>query len=295
MGKFAGESTGKSTGKFMTKPRGKVAHYHHHPAARSFDLYSPQRSPLHRWEPRCKVAGLLGLIIAIALVNHWEITPLIFVGSMGFYWSSKLPWQQWRDRLKYPTGFVLVMGAVLPLTAGKTITGWQVGPWAIYWEGLELATVIFARFLCLFTVALILLGSTPLLKLVRSLRAMGLSSTLVDLFLLTYRYLVDIQKTWQRMMTAAQLRGFQWQWYRLRHWSTMVQLLGSLLIRSDQQAQRVHQAMILRGYGQSRNSDQRMTKPTPGDYWKLALAWTVSLGLIVLNFAIQFSPQFSPQ
>ncbi|MEM6503779.1 MAG: cobalt ECF transporter T component CbiQ [Cyanobacteria bacterium P01_C01_bin.89] len=270
----------------------KVAHrHHHHHSANSFDLYSPQRSPLHQWESRCKIVGLLGLIIAITLTNHWELTPVVFVVSMGLYWLSKLPWKQWRNRLKYPTGFVLMMVALLPLTAGKTITGWTLGPWAVYWEGLELATVIFARFLCLFTVALILLGSTPLLKLVRSLRAMGLSSILVDLFLLTYRYLVDIQKTWQRMMTAAQLRGFQWQWHRRRHWLTMVQLLGSLLIRSDQQAQRVHQAMILRGYGQSGDRCQGMTKPTRGDYLKLALVWTLSLGLIALNFALPFALQ----
>ncbi|MEM9246883.1 MAG: energy-coupling factor transporter transmembrane protein EcfT, partial [Cyanobacteria bacterium P01_F01_bin.153] len=108
----------------------KVAHHHHHHhSANSFDLYSPQRSPLHQWEPRCKIVGLLGLIIAIALVNRWELTPVIFVVSMGLYWLSKSPWQQWRDRLKYPTGFVLVMVALLPLTAGKTITGWTLGPW----------------------------------------------------------------------------------------------------------------------------------------------------------------------
>ena len=90
-----------------------------------------------------------------------------------------------------------------------------------------------------------------------------------------------------RMMIAAQLRGFEFKWYRRRHWLTLVRLLGSLLIRSDQQAQRVHQAMILRGYGQSSDRYQGTVKPTRRDYWKGGLMWGLSLGLIGLNFAIQ--------
>ena len=226
-------------------------------------------------------------MVAIALVNHWQLTPAIVIISLSLYGMSRLPWDQWRDRLSYPTGFILLMVVLLPLTAGKTPTGFQLGTCDIYAEGLELAGVIFARFLSLFTIALTLLGSTPLLKLVRSLRALGLSNILVDLFLLTYRYLHDIQKAWKRMMTAAQLRGFEFKWYRRRHWSTLVQLLGSLLIRSDQQAQRVHQAMILRGYGQGGDRHQNIPKPTHQDYWKLGLLWGLSLVLIGLNFAIQ--------
>ena len=236
-------------------------------------------------------------MIAIALVDRWALAPLILFFALGLYGLSRLPWGQWRDRLSYPTGFILLMVVLLPLTAGRTLTGWQVGPWGIYWEGLELAIVIFARFLSLFTVALVLLGSTPLLTLVRSLRAMGLSPVLVDLFLLTYRYLNDIQNNWQRMMISARLRGFEWKWYRRRHWATLVQLLGSLLVRSDQQAQRVHQAMILRGYGQSsQRSDRRQStqKITRRDWIKLGLLWALSLGLIALNFARNFAPNGIP-
>ena len=266
----------------------KALHHHHHsPPAQSFDLFCPRRSPLHRWETRCKLLGLAGFMGAIALVNHWQLTPVILIISLSLYGMSQLPWDQWRDRLSYPTGFILLMVALLPLTAGQTTIGFQLGIWDIYSEGLELAVVIFARFLSLFTIALTLLGSTPLLKLVRSLRALGLSNVLVDLFLLTYRYLHDIQKTWKRMMIAAQLRGFKFKWHHRRHWSTLVQLLGSLLIRSDQQAQRVHQAMILRGYGQGGDRHQTITRPTRQDYWTLGLLWGLSLGLIGLNFAIQ--------
>ena len=275
---------------------GTVSHHHHTPPRRSFDLFCPRRSPLHRWETRCKIAGLAGLMIAIAVVDQWELTPLILGFALGLYAMARLPWRQWRDRLSYPTGFILLMVVLLPLTAGRTLTGWQVGPWGIYWEGLELAIIIFARFLSLFTVALVLLGSTPLLTLVRSLRAMGLSPVLVDLFLLTYRYLNDIQNNWQRMMISARLRGFEWNWTRRRHWATLVQLLGSLLVRSDQQAQRVHQAMILRGYGQGQGGDRRqmMAKITRRDWLKLALLWALSLGLIALNIALNVAPNFAP-
>ncbi|MBO0350953.1 cobalt ECF transporter T component CbiQ, partial [Phormidium pseudopriestleyi FRX01] len=66
------------------------------------DDYAYLKSPLHQWEPRCKLIGLMGLIFAFAMVRDPRlILPMLGV-SAGIYLLSQLPVSYWRTRLRYP-------------------------------------------------------------------------------------------------------------------------------------------------------------------------------------------------
>ncbi|NET14522.1 MAG: cobalt ECF transporter T component CbiQ, partial [Okeania sp. SIO1H6] len=77
----------------------------------------------------------------------------------------------------------------------------------------------------------------------------GISPIITDILLLSYRYIFEISNQLSMMLKATRLRGFQRNKFSWRNLSVYAALTGSLLVRSYQQAERVYQAMLLRGYG----------------------------------------------
>lgn len=251
-----------------------------------FDLYRDRRSWIHAWEPRCKVLGLFGLIFAFAFVQSlWLLVPMGIV-TLTLYGLSQLPVSFWLQRLRYPGLFLLGIVALLPFFAGQTVL-WQWGWLTVYQEGCAAVILIAARFLCIVTIALILIGSTPLLTLLKALRSLGLSPILTDMTLLTYRYLADIGENFTTMRTAMRLRGsdratrrgFMGTWQQL---TQVANLTGTLLIRSYEQSERVYKAMRLRGYGlQSRPHQQEAQPSQRASAFALGLCWLVAAGFIL--------------
>lgn len=213
-------------------------------------------SPLHRWHPRPKLVGLLALMFGFSTAQSLGATAIALAVAALLYGLSRLPWGLWRSRVVAPGWFVVALVAALPFIAGQTPLG-HLGPVAIYQEGTTAALIILGRFLSLLTLALVLVETTPWLELVRALRRLGLSPILTDLLLLSYRYLADVADCWQRMVAASTLRGFQWRRLDRRRFLRLAALVGTLLIRSHDRAQRVYQAMRLRGYGQRQAGQRR--------------------------------------
>lgn len=255
----------------------------------NFEVYAHGSSRLHRWEPRCKLVALGTLILAFALVQDWRLWPVMGLIVGTFYRLSELPLAFWRQRLRYPSLFLLGMVAVLPFWVGTTIC-WQWGPLVVRSEGLLAAGILTVRFLAIVTLAMVLLGTTPFVTLARSLRGLGLSDLLVDLLLLTYRYLFDTVATLQTMQTAMRLRGFRplgrWQWGQWgKPLDQLAALAGSLLIRSYEQSERVYRAMRLRGHG-SAIATQPLPPPDRGSVGATVLCGGLALGLALTEWLL---------
>ncbi|MGI0487748.1 cobalt ECF transporter T component CbiQ [Pantanalinema rosaneae CENA516] len=250
-----------------------------------FDLYRDRASWIHGWEPRCKVLGLLGLIFAFAFVQSlWLLIPMVLV-TLTLYGLSQLPFCFWLNRLRYPGLFLLGIVALLPFSAGQTVL-WQWGWLTLYQEGCAAVLLIAVRFLCIVTIALILIGSTPLLTLLNALRSLGISPILTDMTLLTYRYLADIGDSFTTMRTAMRLRGSDFTRGGFissgRHLTQIAHLTGTLLIRSYEQSERVYKAMRLRGYGlQTRLPQQEAHPQQRASVIALILSWLVAAGFIL--------------
>lgn len=218
------------------------------------DLYLQRRSPIHAWEPRCKLIGFMVLIFAFAFVQQLELLPAMLLVTASLYGLSRLPLSFLSQRLRYPGLFLLGIVGVLPFVSGQTAL-WQWEMLTIYQEGSLSVLLIATRFFSILTIALILVGTTPFLSLLKALRSLGLSPILTDMTLLTYRYLYDVMDNLATMQTAMRLRGVSHQWLepgwrgvwsRLKH---LVSLAGTLLVRSYEQSERIYKAMRLRGYG----------------------------------------------
>ncbi|KPQ39435.1 MAG: ECF-type Co2+/Ni2+ uptake system permease component NikQ [Phormidium sp. OSCR] len=213
------------------------------------DTYAGLRSPIHRWDPRCKFVGLMTLIFAFSAIDVLVLLPVMLLLTGILYKVSQLPGSYLRQRLHYPGYFLLGAIVVLPLTTGETVL-LELGWLSIRWEGVLAAVPIVVRFVCIVTVTLVLFGTGPLAGTLRAMRSLGIPGLITDMMLLFYRYLYDLLDRLRQVQTAMRLRGFnpkQLSWRTLR---VLAALTGTLLVTSYEQSEQVYQAMRLRGYGQ---------------------------------------------
>lgn len=217
----------------------------------NLDQYAHLDSVIHRWGQPSKIIALFGLIIAFSCVNQLILLPIMVLVTFVLYRLSRLPFSFWINRLRYPSLFILGLVFLLPIVAGDTII-LDLGLFTIKQEGCLTVILIVTRFVCIFTISLVLFGTAPFLTTIQSLRYLHVSQIIVDMMLLSYRYLEELNKTLVTMSQAMQIRGFQVNKFKLRNLQILAGLMGSLLIRSYEQSQRVYQAMILRGYGMSK-------------------------------------------
>ncbi|MGB3202025.1 MAG: cobalt ECF transporter T component CbiQ [Nodosilinea sp.] len=259
----------------------------------SADTYIHRESVVHQWSPRLKLISLGLLMFAFATVQQLALVPWMLGLAALLYGLSRLPMSFLRQRLSYPGLFILAVVVLLPLTVGETVLG-QWGWFTLREEGLRATGLIVGRFLSILTLGFILLGTTPFLTLLGTMRSLGLPTLLADMTLLSYRYLFEIAAMLSTMQQAMRLRGFghsRQRWLRVNR-QTMQQLAmltGNLLIRSYEQSERVYTAMRLRGYGQSRQVAPipQAIRPSTQNWALTGAVLAASVGLIIAEMGLR--------
>ncbi|NEP16078.1 MAG: cobalt ECF transporter T component CbiQ [Leptolyngbya sp. SIO4C1] len=247
----------------------------------TIDTYSQQSSAVHRWAPAAKLVGLITLIFGFAAVRQLWLVPYMIGTTAGLYALSRLPLSFLRSRLRYPGLFLVGVVVALPLFSGETVL-WQWGLLSLRQEGLLTMLLVAGRFLSILTVGIVLLGTTPFLTLIKAMQSLGLPSILADMTLLAYRYLFDIASQLSQMRQAMRLRGF---YSRRANWQQIAAVMGTLLIRSYEQSERVYKAMRLRGYGtRELQTDQAALWGTTGDRLGLALCAAIALSIVIVQW-----------
>ena len=247
------------------------------------DKYAYLDSPLHRWQQSYKLVGLLSLIFAFAFVQKIWLLPAMIAITAIFFRLSQLPLKFLLSRLRYPSWFLLAIVLFLPFVAGDTVIfKWQY--LTIRQEGCWEALIISVRFFCILTVSLILFGTAPFLSSIKGMKALGLPQVIVDMTLLSYRYLEELGGMLTTMQRAMKLRGFNPQRFSRRNLQVMAQLTGSILVRSYERSLLVYQAMTLRGYGSKvkANKKQKIWLSEGDSYSMLATGITVSIALFLI-------------
>jgi len=97
------------------------------------------------------------------------------------------------------------------------------------------------------TVLIGLVASTSLLTLGHAMHDLKIPKKLVHLFFFTYRYIYVIHKEYLRLVNAMKVRGFR-PGTNMHTYRTFAYLVGMLLVRSSDRADRVHSAMLCRGF-----------------------------------------------
>lgn len=253
----------------------------------AIDTYSHLDSLIHSWDPRAKLIGLFAIVLSFACVQQLVLLPMLLLLSGVIYWVSNLPYHFWRDRLRWPGRLLFAIALFLPFAGGE-VEWLRLGPIAIYQEGVLALLQIAARILSILTIGLVLFGTTPFSTLITAARSLGLPAILADMMLLTYRYLYDLGITLDRMQTALRLRGLQIARLRRSQLPILASLVGSLLVRSYDQSERVYCAMRLRGYGQSVSASVQ-DWPTRMHVWGTLASLTIAACLILAELIGRYS------
>ena len=249
------------------------------------DEYAHLDSPLHHWEPRCRLIGLMALIFGFSFVRDLRLLPAMIAVSFALYAVSRLPASFLVTRLRFPGFFLLMMAVLLPFLSGQTVL-LRIGPLALRQEGCLELLLIATRFLSILTTGLILFGTAPFLTTIKAMRALGLPPILADMTLFSYRYIYEIGDDLETMETAMGLRGFRARRPNGRTLGVLASLAGSILVRSYEQSERVYKAMVLRGYGQpTRSRDEFPVRPC--DVIALVAALLVAVGFIAVEILLR--------
>ncbi len=257
----------------------------------AIDRYAHLKSPIHRWSQKYKIVGLLGLIFAFSFIRSLVLLPIIVGITVIIFCLSRLPLSYLISRLRYPGYFILAVVFLLPFVAGETII-WQWGWLSLRLEGCQETLLIVVRFFCILTISLVLFGTATILNSIKGLRGLGLPQVILDMTLLTYRYLEELGEMLKTMQRAMKLRGFDTRLFNCRQLEILTHLVGSLIVRSYERSTRIYQAMILRGYGYKiprQNSIQKQPKNPPKSYDIWATGLALSTAIILLTWEILLS------
>ncbi|MBE9043507.1 cobalt ECF transporter T component CbiQ [Pleurocapsales cyanobacterium LEGE 10410] len=256
------------------------------------DRYAYLDSPLHRWQQGYKLIGLLSLIFAFAVIQNIWLLPLMVIITWVLFSLSEIPVGFLIKRLRYPSWFIFAVVILLPLISGTTPI-LQLGYLTIKQEGSWQAILISVRFFCILTVSLVLFGTAPFLNSIKAMRSFGMPRVIVDMTLLSYRYLEELGEMLTTMQRAMKLRGFKARGFNRRTLKVFAQLTGSILIRSYERSSRIYQAMILRGYGsQISKKKQKKIEFDQSDRYSLRATITVVTMAILLIVLEAILPSF---
>lgn len=211
-----------------------------------FDQPFVRDSFIQQIDPRIRI--LLAVLLAVALALLRQMTACCLGLGLGcvLLGLAQAPLEPLWRRLVAVNMFILFLWLVTPWTTPGSVV-WQWHSIQVSREGLYLSLLVTLKSNAIACIFLALVASLPTATLGHALERLGCPDKLVFLFLFTGRYIHLLTGEWLDLMTAARLRGFQPR-TNLHTYRTVSSLLGLLLVRSHDRAQRTHEAMRLRGF-----------------------------------------------
>ncbi len=218
-----------------------------------WEPYLPGTSPIHRLDPRLKLIAALGTVMAASLVPTGQWWPLLALAALlaAALALSRLPLSALLARTMPALPFVLLAALSVPFARpGDTLWSPRLGPLTLSLtrEGLLALSTILARAWLSLWAATLLVASTSLPALQQALRALHVPAILCSTIALMIRYLFVLVDEASRLMAARASRTAGNRLTLRGRIRVLGGMIGSLLVRSIDRAERIHAAMLARGY-----------------------------------------------
>jgi cobalt/nickel transport system permease protein len=210
------------------------------------EAFASGDSWVHHLDPRVKIFLTLVFSVIVALNNNLHATALSLILPVLLIICAQLQARLVLARLAIANGFIVFIWMFLPVTTeGETV--YTLGPLSIQWEGLLQALLITLKSNSIILMVMALLGTSPIFTLVHAMSHLGIPDKLVHLFFFCFRYIHVIQAEYHRLHNAMKMRGFKPR-TDMHTYRSYAYLVGMLLVRSFDRAQRILQAMKCRGF-----------------------------------------------
>jgi len=238
---------------------------------------------VQRLDPRIKIVTVFLFSIVVAVANRFPVLIIALALGICILLLARVPMRQLLLRLVPVNAFILFLWIFLPFTLrGEPL--FSVGPLAASHEGVLYATRISIKSNAIMVVLIALVASTSILTLGHAMHELKVPKKIVHLFFFTYRYVHVIYREYLRLVNAMKVRGFRPR-TNMHTYKTFAYLVGMLLVRSCDRAQRVHNAMLCRGFkGRLYSLSQFSLKAS--DVISLFVMLTLVLALGVLEWIV---------
>lgn len=216
----------------MGAGHGHKLHYHGH-------------SPIHRLPAHVKLVALLAfMLITVATPRDWFT---VFAGYLGVLLVviaiSEVPPSYLTKRMVIEVPFV-VFATLMPFISSGPRT--EFLGLTVSEPGLLAAWGLLAKGTLGVIASLTLAATTEPRDLLAGLEKLRLPNQLVQIMGFMIRYLDVVTDEMRRMRVARESRGFRAR--SIRQWPVVARSAGALFIRSYERGERVHLAMMSRGY-----------------------------------------------
>ncbi|MBA4865455.1 cobalt ECF transporter T component CbiQ [Streptomyces sp. PSKA54] len=217
-------------------------------AGHAHKLYRHGHSTVHRLPPHTKLAAVFAFVVVVVS------TPREAMWAFGLYavllgavaYAARVPAGFLLKRLLIEIPFV-AFAVLMPFVAqGERV---DVLGLSLSVNGLWGAWNVLAKGTLGVAASVLLAATTELRELLLGLQRLKLPPLLVQIASFMIRYGDVITDEMRRMKIARESRGFEAS--GIRHWGVLAKSAGALFIRSYERGERVHLAMLSRGYAGS--------------------------------------------
>lgn len=208
-------------------------------------LHFHGHSAVHRAPAHLKILVLLAFVLTVvATPREWYAAYAGFLAIvLGVIVASRVPVGYVLKRAVIEVPF-LVFAAMMPFVArGPEVDVLGIG---LSESGLLAAWGLAAKGTLGVLASLTLAATTEPTDVLRGLQRLRLPDLIVQIMTFMVRYLDVVAADLGRMLTAMRSRGADPR--SPRHWPALARTLGALFVRSYERGERVHLAMLARGY-----------------------------------------------
>lgn len=208
------------------------------------DRLAAQDSAVHRLDPRAKILTTIVFLVAVVSFDKYEIAALlpfalypVTLAALG-----RMPLGYLARRVLAVAPFAVLVGIANPFfdrEVALRLGSLEVtGGWVSF-------TSILVRFCLTISTAFVLIATTSFAGLCFGLQKLGVPRVFTVQLLLLYRYLFVLGEEAVRLVRARALRSFGHRGQGVRVYGSLV---GHMLLRTLDRAQRIHLAMLCRGF-----------------------------------------------
>lgn len=250
-------------------------------AGHSHALYVHEHSPLHRLAPEAKVVAALGLVVAIA------VTPRQAVWAFGVYAvmvaalvaMARISFGFVAIRLLAVAPFVIFALFIPFIATGETV---EIGGLDLSVEGLWGTWNILAKAVLGASVSIVLTATTEIPEIIRGMGILRVPALFTSIAMFMVRYLELIAAELKRTRLAMTSRGYDPRW--LTQAAPIASAAGALFVRSYERGERVHAAMLSRGFtGTMPSLDERRATPRE---WVATASLLLLAGIVAVLAAV---------
>lgn len=211
---------------------------------RGMDLLAEGDSPIHRLDGRAKVLATLAFIMAVVSFGRYELSALFpfFLFPAVLAARGTIPFSYLAKKVVLVVPFALVIGMFNPLVDRDALV--RIGSLGISGGWISCASIVVRAFLTV-SASIVLVSTTGFSAVCRALEQLGAPRVFVVQLLFLHRYIFVLLEEGGRLSRARELRSFG---RNGRGMGSYAPLIGNLLLRTWERAERIHRAMLARGF-----------------------------------------------